>query len=236
MNVFKKKREKKTVENVTKVTFPTLFKRVYHWSEREARSPFHWLSTSVSLRWENLHCVFNNYLYLTTWLAAAVTFHTSWWPSPDSHPPFFLCSPLTLFWFTDGEGAAAPSSGSTPSGGPQGGQHSSTFFLFISSEDAESLSQYYPRLLFVSSTRKEIECAPVRGPPSPLPLYTTSFKNLLLFVFLCFPKLREQGLVRLKSHVVLHAELTGYLLSTKPRWCVICLLEYAMNVSPTLCQ
>lgn len=36
------------------------------------------------------------------------------------------------------------------------------------------------------------------------------------FFFVCFPNLREQGLVHLKLHGNLHADQTGYLLSTKP--------------------
>lgn len=50
--------------------------------------------------------------------------------------------------------------------------------------------------------------------PLPFQSYTTSFK---IFIWLCYfiPKLREQGLVHFKSHVVLHADLTGYFLCTK---------------------
>lgn len=47
-------------------------------------------------------------------------------------------------------------------------------------------------------------------------LATPVLYYLLYFIVLLLSKLREQGLVHLKSHVVLHGELTGYLLSTKP--------------------
>lgn len=50
-------------------------------------------------------------------------------------------------------------------------------------------------------------------------LYYLDYEFMLLSY--CFPKLREQSLVHLKSHVVLHAELTGYLLSTKLLYCLI---------------
>lgn len=41
--------------------------------------------------------------------------------------------------------------------------------------------------------------------------YTTSFKNYFVLSY-CFPNLREPGSVRC---VLLHADLTGYLLSTE---------------------
>lgn len=50
--------------------------------------------------------------------------------------------------------------------------------------------------------------------PLPFRFYTTSFK-IFIWLFYCIPKLREQGLVHFRSYVVLHAELTGYFLSTK---------------------
>lgn len=42
-------------------------------------------------------------------------------------------------------------------------------------------------------------------------LYYLVLQIILLSYY--FPKLREQGLVHLKSHVMLHDKLTGYLLS-----------------------
>lgn len=48
-----------------------------------------------------------------------------------------------------------------------------------------------------------------------LPLLFLFYTTSIILLSYCFPKLREQSLVHLKSHVELHAELTGYLLSTK---------------------
>lgn len=103
---------KKTVKNVTKGTFLTLFKSL-SLERKGSVSPFHWLSTLVYLR-VNLHCIFNNYLYLCYVMGcfSYITFDTSWWPSLWSSSRFVFSSYFVLI-LLDGKGAAALSSRST---------------------------------------------------------------------------------------------------------------------------
>lgn len=178
-------------------------------------SPFRWLSTSVC-RKVNLHCIFKNYLYLrcVTVSYSYITFNTSWWRFRIVIPLFLsllLCSDLL-----DGKGTAASTYSPVVllSLHPPCGLKDTLLIIYLlrccwGHEPVLSLflSIYLVNNVCLCSVCR---CAVALAIPV---LYYLKF---LIFSYR-FPKLREQGLVHLKSHVVLHGELTGYLLITKLR-------------------
>lgn len=127
---------------VRKVTFLTLFKRVYHWSERE---PWVLFTDYLPLFTcgVNFHIIFNNYLYLRYVMGcfSCITFDTSWWLSSDCHPILFFS---LSFFFSDlwMVTALQPSHLVSPVVWTERWKTHTCSFLFISSDIAEVLSQY----------------------------------------------------------------------------------------------